>query len=172
MNKDTATSVEETPDQGRTVSVGSGHLVRCLHALHADSPIAVTNKMNFLNMYVDADFVAVTPGGSIIEYEIKVSRADFLRDRKKLRHEIYSLEKPGNLPNRFWYATTPGIISLDDLPTWAGWMEWENGELRVRRPAPRMTITKQPTQIILRLAKAMRLRAQNGEDEPRRAKNT
>jgi hypothetical protein len=138
--------------------VTSDTLLALLQNLHWDSPIAVANKMNFLNMYCDADFVAVSMGGLITEYEIKVSRSDFLRDRKKLRHEIYSMDKPGELPNRFFYATAPGIVTAEDIPSWAGWMEYEAGELRVRRQAPKMTHAKQPPTILLRLARAMRSR--------------
>jgi hypothetical protein len=139
-------------------AVTSDTLLALLQKLHWDSPIAVANKMNFLNMYCDADFVAVSMGGLITEYEIKISRSDFLRDRQKLRHEIYSMEKPGELPNRFYYATASGIVTIEDIPTWAGWMELEGGELRVRRQAPKMTHAKQPPTILLRLARAMRSR--------------
>lgn len=139
-------------------AVTGATLVNLLHALHAKCPIAVANKMNFLNMNVDADFVAVTMSGQVIEYEVKVSRSDFHRDRKKLRHKFYSMEIPGELPNRFWYVTAPGIITIDDLPSWAGWMEYENGELRCRRPAPKMTHMKHSTTVLLRLARAMRNR--------------
>lgn len=146
-------------DQAPSVGIGSDALVGCLHTLHARSPIAVTNKMNFLNMYVDADFVAVTMAGQVIEYEIKVSRADFHRDRKKLRHKIYDGQQPGERPNRFWYVTANCIITADDLPAWAGWMEYENGALNVRKDAPKLSPDKHSPVVLLRLARAMRSRA-------------
>lgn len=139
--------------------VTSADLLNLLQKLHSDYPIAVANKLNFPNMWCDADFIAVNRGGSVIEYEIKISRSDFLRDRQKTRFEIYSLKRDGRLPNRFWYVTAPGIVTLEDIPSWAGWMELEGNELRVRRNAPRMTIKKFSLEDVLRLAKAMRRRA-------------
>lgn len=139
--------------------VSSGDLVRCLYARHAKSPIAVTNKMNFLNECVDADFVAVTLAGQVIEYEIKVSRSDFLRDRKKLRHRIYSGERRGRLPNRFWYVTAPNIVREGELPQWAGLLEWSDGQLIERRKAPKFGCEKHDVSVLMRLARAMRFRA-------------
>jgi len=100
-------------------------LVQCLHSRFSHYPIAVTNKVSFLNAYCDADFVTVSMGAIVEEFEVKVSRSDYLRDAKKTRHKIYS-DHPdyrGTKPNRFWYVTAPDIINLADLPSYAGWME-------------------------------------------------
>lgn len=140
-------------------SVKGADLMRALADMHVKSPIAVANKMAFLNRYCDADFVAVTMAGVVIEYEVKVSRADFLRDRHKLRHEIYCGAKKGKTPNHFIYATAPGIITEEDLPPWAGWIEYQNGEFVLKRKAPRMAKGPLSQVIMLRLARAMRRRS-------------
>lgn len=126
--------------------------------MHAKHPIAVENKMNFLNLFCDADFVAVTMSGVVIEYEVKISRSDFCRDKHKLRHEIYTGARPGFMPNRFFYVTAPDIITAGCLPDFAGWFEWGAGKLVLRKSAPVMTHTKHPPVILLRLARAMRQR--------------
>lgn len=133
----------------------SSDILAQLRLLDRSAAIQVANKMNFLNLCVDADFVVVTMSGRIIEYEIKVSRGDFLRDKLKLRHKIYSLERPGELPNKFYYATAPGIVTIEDIPQWAGWFEMDNGILVCRKPAPTMTQTKHSMTVVLRLARAM-----------------
>lgn len=138
--------------------VTAKQILACLQARHADDPVAVANKMSFLNQFCDADFVAVSMAGVVTEFEIKVTRADFHRDRKKLRHAIYSGERRGRRPNRFWYVTAPGIISLEDLPSFAGWLEFDGAELRSRREAPVLCREKHDLTIILRLARAMRHR--------------
>ncbi|TIX28266.1 hypothetical protein [Mesorhizobium sp.] len=63
-------------------------------------------------------------------YEIKISRADFLRD---------SIEKQDGAlrwSDRFWYVTPPGLLAVADLPDWAGLQEWDGIAFKVRRKAP------------------------------------
>ncbi|UCI23697.1 hypothetical protein [Mesorhizobium sp. B2-8-5] len=63
-------------------------------------------------------------------YEIKISRGDFLRD---------SIEKQDGAlrwSDRFWYVTSPGVLTVADLPEWAGLQEWDGESFRVRRKAP------------------------------------
>ncbi len=136
------------------MSTSSRDILRCLRAMHAGNPIAVADKMNFLNMY----FVVVTMAGIVIEYEVKVSREDFHRDKRKHRHKIYSKEIPGVLPNRFYYATAQDIVTNDDIPQWAGWYEHDGAALMLKKRAPAMHAEKHPTAILMRLARAMRKR--------------
>jgi len=141
-----------------TIPVTAKQILACLQARHAGDPVAVANKMSFLNMFCDADFVTVSMAGIVTEFEIKVSRSDFHRDRKKLRHAIYSGERRGRRPNRFWYVTAPDIITAEDLPAFAGWIEFDGAELHTRREAPVLCRAKHDLTIILRLARAMRQR--------------
>lgn len=149
----------ELDERAAIKSITSRYLTTLLEARDKGrSAISVANKMNFLNLYCDADWVTASMSGIISEYEIKVSRADFLRDKKKLRAKIYGNERPGNKPNYFWYVTAPGIITEEDLPSYAGWLEETNGNLVERRPAPKMSTIKHGMITILRMAKAMRKR--------------
>jgi hypothetical protein len=63
-------------------------------------------------------------------YEIKVTRADFARD---------SAEKQSgalHFADRFWYVTPPGLMTIDELPDWAGLIEWDGSKFHVGRKAP------------------------------------
>lgn len=138
-------------------------LLLCLHTMFppARAPIVVERKINLLNLYTESDFVVVTMAGQIYEFEVKVSRRDFLKDADKLRNKIYSNDpsvRAGRKPNRFWYVTSPGIVTTDDIPSFAGWFEWSDGKLLQRRSAPLLQRECHGLQVILYLARAMRNR--------------
>jgi len=102
----------------------------------------------------EADVISATKSWLVHEYEIKVSRSDFLADKnKKAKHKDLSDRfKTGakyrepktdwerswfesgyttkfwiNTPNYFWYVTHGFEIETDEIPHYAGWMvvEWE-----------------------------------------------
>jgi hypothetical protein len=96
----------------------------------------------------ECDLFEITEAGYFREYEIKVSRSDFLRDRHKARTEWLpdpdnpfrlkrlrsNVTKHGLLedgstrgPSRFWYVTPAGLISRDEVPRWAGLIEMKKG---------------------------------------------
>jgi len=158
-NTITASLPEQAPTtDGALMVVGCRDLLGALREMHAGDPIFVERKRDFLNLYTESDAVAATMAGQVIEYEIKVSRADYMRDRFKLRNKIYSGEKPGDRPNRFYYATLAGIITEADLPAWAGWFELLGGKLTLRRKAPRLHKDCHGVTVLMRLAAAMRRR--------------
>lgn len=134
----------------------STDLLGALRELVGHNPIVVVNKHSFLNMCSDADMVTASLSGQISEYEIKISRSDFTRDKHKSRSKIYSGGIPGLRPNRFWYVTAPEIITVECLPEWAGWLEYENGKLVERQKAPKLHPTVHEIKVFMRLAKAMR----------------
>lgn len=63
-------------------------------------------------------------------YEIKISRGDFRRDThaKQRQARLFS--------DRFYYVAPAGLIRPDELPDWAGLLEYDSGELKVRVAAP------------------------------------
>lgn len=94
--------------------------------------------------WFEADIWAITKAGYTREYEIKISKKDFLKDREKFlcksksgrkvckRHEISPLYKKeykydkilaGDGPSYFYYVTSEGVIPEDMVPAWAGWIE-------------------------------------------------
>ena len=136
----------------------STELLDCLQEMHRKSPIAVARKRDLLNLYTESDFVAVTLAGQIYEYEIKISRKDFQRDALKHRNRIYCGTKPGRKPNRFWYVTPPGVVGIEDIPLFAGWLEWTDGTLVQRRNPPHLHRECHGVEVLMFLARAMRNR--------------
>lgn len=53
-----------------------------------------------------------------IAYEIKISRADFRRDNEKKQRGAL------HYSDRFFYVTPPSLVTRDEVPEWAGLMEW------------------------------------------------
>lgn len=67
------------------------------------------------------DFIAISSlnGNAVVGYEVKASRADFLKDLKNLEKQ-----KPLRcFANLFYYVAPEGIIKKEELPAWAGLKE-------------------------------------------------
>ena len=64
--------------------------------------------------------------------ECKTSRADFLRDKKKIfRHYL-----DGGMGDFRWYLTLPNIIkSVDELPKNFGWLEYDGKKVKILHKA-------------------------------------
>lgn len=88
----------------------------------------------------EMDFFALsTENGVGTEFEIKISRQDYKRDYKKLKHKFfrhgYTNEKVSlkrnriiqlrkkYYPNRFCFVAPEGIIPKNDIPKYAGLIE-------------------------------------------------
>lgn len=63
-------------------------------------------------------------------YEVKISRADFRRDTaiKQREARLFS--------DQFFYVAPAGIIKPDEVPDWAGLIEYDGGEFRTVVSAP------------------------------------
>jgi hypothetical protein len=81
-----------------------------------------------------ADFwkmeVGASKGFQATAYEIKISRADFRRDNpvKQREARLYS--------DRFYYVAPAGLIRTDEVPDWAGLMEFGPKGLTTAIQAP------------------------------------
>lgn len=83
----------------------------------------------------ECDVAELTDSGYFREYEIKVSRTDFLRDANKsgyvktgptwmdqkrtTKHELLA-DGHRRAPNNFFFAVPDGLIPVEDCPAWAG----------------------------------------------------
>jgi hypothetical protein len=118
----------------RPAAIAAKHILDYLIALSDDKIWA--SELAFFAGARRIDFwtleVATSKGFRTTSYEIKVSRSDFMRDSDE--------KQSGALrwSDRFWYVTPPGIIGKQDLPPWAGLMEFDGAALRVVRKAPRL----------------------------------
>lgn len=116
--------------------------------------------------WFECDLWAVTKAGFAVEFEVKVSVADFRADAKKgpdeRERQRYDLAKPERQanweirtkhqrlaaqdprgPSRFFFVTPPGLLDGQPIPPWAGWITISD-RLRptVIRDAPKLHRTK------------------------------
>lgn len=117
----------------------------------------------------ESDLLAVTKSFYTVEFEVKLTRADFRNDAKK-NHTHYHRDDRGklvfeskqvetirgvvnrNVPkaeprskydwllngdgaNRLYYVVPRGLLKLEEVPAWAGLIECETYEQRMRREA-------------------------------------
>ena len=84
----------------------------------------------FSNTYIgnwEADLLEVTPSGYQYEYEVKLSKSDFLNDAKKekkyynklklVKHDVL---QQGKRVNYFYFIVPRGLIKSSEVPEWAG----------------------------------------------------
>ncbi len=99
------------------------------------------------NFYVgryEMDVFKLTKSGFISEYEIKISKSDFLADfrkydcwngKKTLKHDL--IKSGGRACNRFYFVTPQNILTIKDIPPHSGWIEMhDSGYLDVKKNAP------------------------------------
>ena len=103
----------------------------------------------------EADIVVITRTLFIHEFEIKISRSDFLADLKKDKHEdikryidkrsedelgfhleleyTRKIRKPANY---FWYVCPEGVIKKEEIPAYAGlyYLKWNTLYVQVKAP--------------------------------------
>ena len=76
----------------------------------------------------ESDFFCVSTSGYAIEVEVKISKSDFKADFKKVDKHRYLNEIENNhdifitgfRPNRFYYACPEDMITVDEVPEYAG----------------------------------------------------
>ena len=87
--------------------------------------------------WFECDLFELTAAGYTVEYEIKISRSDFRADAAKelrrynwatgthdVKHKHTKLADGTCFPNRFYYAVPEGLIKLEEVPAWAGLIEF------------------------------------------------
>jgi hypothetical protein len=99
----------------------------------------------------EMDVCELTEAGFIHEYEIKLSRQDFMIDAKKIRksynratrrydivkskHQLLAAGDPVG-PSTFTFVTAKDIVKIEDIPQWAGWIEHHDRRLVRRKESP------------------------------------
>jgi len=63
-------------------------------------------------------------------YEVKISRADFRRDTAVKQREARLFS------DQFFYVTPAGLLRPDEVPDWAGLIEYEDGTFKPKVHAP------------------------------------
>ena len=114
----------------------------------------------------ECDLFGVTKAGYFHEFEIKLNRADYLRDAKKKdrdswrwvegkKETVVGVSKHSQIgqtigPSRFWYVVPAGLIDPSEVPEWAGMQTFKpaspgstySGYVRIIKHAPQIHRTK------------------------------
>lgn len=107
-----------------------------------------TNDYKLHNTFIynwESDFFCVSASGYAIEVEIKISKSDFKADfKKEMKHLNLVGDNPSALkPNKFYYACPDGLISLVEIPAYAGLIYWNGSSCRKVKEAPFIHKAKQ-----------------------------
>lgn len=97
----------------------------------------VCENVSSLLDYRELDVMSIR-NGKLYEYEVKITRQDFLADRKKKKHQ-FTGEKgimiPDMNPNFFSYVCPEDMIRADELPAYSGLYYIIDGELvQIKKP--------------------------------------
>ena len=121
----------------------------------------------------EADLLVVQPSGYVLEFEIKVSRADFKADfRKAAKHA--GLASGGRTshrtaagPNYFYFAVPAGLVRPDEVPAYCGLVyihgldeagrSYERAE--IVRTAPRLHAARASEKTLRRIARSLMYKA-------------
>jgi hypothetical protein len=99
----------------------------CMY-LYEKSHSPITTHFTGMGL-MECDVLSISKADYIYEYEVKISRADFKKDFIKEKHtfiinEKYTRIRKGELvyllPNYFNFVTPKDLISIDEVPDYAG----------------------------------------------------
>lgn len=83
----------------------------------------------------EMDLLSVGQGGMAWEFEVKISRGDFLKDKKKKKWEKLTWLPNEKKPNYISYVCPDGLIKENEIPDFAGLYYFKDGEIiEVRHP--------------------------------------
>ena len=123
----------------------------------------------------EADVLVLSNNDYLIEYEVKISHADFIADFKKVEKHRYLADRDAfniydewkrgkktggtvksiKIPNRFCYACEPGLISGCEVPEYAGlvyvYKDDPTRSIEVMKNAPLLHREKVTTTILKRM---------------------
>lgn len=112
----------------------------------ADDKVCAT-ELTFTEHDTRADFWTIEPIKSksfrTTAYEIKVSRQDFKQDTEKKQAAALKYS------DRFFYVTPPGLIKLDEVPEWAGLLEWNGKAFAVKKKPPKREKQEPTWQLVI-----------------------
>lgn len=128
--------------------------------------------------YWEADLLSLTKTNLVHEFEIKCSRADWKKElnqingighpgRKLYRHKMLTEQFHSNddlniSPNYFWVVAPSGIVQLDELPLWCGYIEVyehrDQQKIKIVKSASRLHAYKARDKVIMSMARGLNYR--------------
>jgi len=108
----------------------------------------------------EMDIASLSKSGMLHEYEVKISRSDFIADKKKkaTKFSHYEMRNERTAPNYFYYVCPKGLIKKNEIPIYAGLYYYEDNKVWMVKNAKR--IHKVPTDEKKTLRKMLRLNIQ------------
>lgn len=107
----------------------------------------------------ECDVISISKADFIYEYEVKISKSDFKADFKKNKHKLMMERKSVNesknyyyIPNYFYFVVPENLISLEDIPEYAGLMYIINDKFIQIKKAPLLHKTKASAAFIRQLS--------------------
>ncbi len=88
-----------------------------MQVLKFHSPVC--ENVKYLIDEFELDVMSVSKSGMFYEFEVKISRSDFLSDKKKRKHNYY-ITYPERQPNYFSYACPTNLIKLNEIGSSVG----------------------------------------------------
>jgi hypothetical protein len=144
-----------------------------LHRFRTDHVVTVPN----INMaWGESDLLSVTRSGYIYDHEIKITRADFKADFGVNGYKLTSITKANKhddlrlaatrqrpLPNYFMYVAPVDLLTIHDVPSYAGLMVWQAsqapfGVLEIVKKAPLLHKRKINEETWQQIARALMFR--------------
>ena len=118
----------------------SKKIIGMLRSKYLNEKYKIENAYVFSNVF-ESDFTVLRNNGYYMEFEVKISRADFFADfRKKEKHEILRLRKANQpkykMPNKFWFVVPDGLIKTDEIPEYAGLIYCSAYYIEIIKEAP------------------------------------
>jgi hypothetical protein len=88
----------------------------------------------------EMDICSMSKSGIISEFEVKISRSDFLADKKRkvTKFEHYEMRIERTSPNYFYYVCPEGLIKENEIPKWAGLYYFIDGNLKFIKGATKI----------------------------------
>lgn len=114
-----------------------------MQVLKYHSPVCENVSQVFTH---EMDVMSVSKAGIVFEFEVKVSRSDFLADKKKRKHTFFDPVVPEQTPNYFSYVCPKDLISISEVQWYAG-LYWicENGQILIMKNPKRLHTQKHNT---------------------------
>lgn len=143
----------------------------CAHVMTQGADGALPN---WFSHKWEMDVAALNRNGYFQEYEIKVSRDDFLADfrMKKKKHLLYkslaaqkhklrTADEFAYIPSQFYYVCPVGMLELKDIPAYAGLIWFRPGEFTLLKKAPKIHAGKPSAKLIAKYYRCMSWRLLN-----------
>lgn len=120
---------------------------------------------NFGHTVFEMDVASLSKSGMLHEFEVKISRSDFLNDKNKRKKYVAKFDMYGKptgheerCPNYFFYVCPVGLIKESEIPVFSGLYYYSDGAISLVRNAKK--IHHIPSDIPKTLSKMLRMTVQ------------